>query len=158
MAGGGRAGGVLWVLCCRGRRGMCVRGVLRRCFFLFLFCMMMRTYPSWPPRCLCLPRKRRFGIVRLERPNSLAIPSSRKPRKSSPNVSAKLPLFFVCFQHDRKISVIQCETPPKKLIENSHEKFTFLVLVLSEEGVIVKSSFSRLVRIQDVSTSQGKNS
>ena len=43
-----------------------------------------------PP--LPLPLRSRLGTVRLDRPNSSAIPSSFKPKKSSPKESAKLPL------------------------------------------------------------------
>ena len=39
-----------------------------------------------------LPLRRRFGIERDERPNSAAIPSSRRPRKSSPMSSVNWPL------------------------------------------------------------------
>lgn len=41
---------------------------------------------------LFLPFKSFLGTLRLDMPNSSAIPNSRRPRKSSPNASAKLPL------------------------------------------------------------------
>lgn len=39
-----------------------------------------------------LPLRSRLGIERVERPNSAAIPSSRRPRKSSPISSVNWPL------------------------------------------------------------------
>lgn len=41
---------------------------------------------------LFLPLRSFFGTLRLDKPNSDAMPSSRRPRKSSPSASAKLPL------------------------------------------------------------------
>ena len=42
------------------------------------------------------PFSSRLGTVRLESPNSSAIPSSLRPKKSSPKDSAKLPLDRQC--------------------------------------------------------------
>lgn len=41
---------------------------------------------------LFLPFRSFLGILRLDMPNSAAIPNSRRPKKSSPRASAKLPL------------------------------------------------------------------
>lgn len=47
--------------------------------------------PAWAAP-LFLSLRSFLGIVRLDNPNSAAMPSSRRPRKSSPNESAKLPM------------------------------------------------------------------
>lgn len=49
-------------------------------------------YAAFGPLAFFLPLRRRFGIEREERPSSAAIPSSRRPRKSSPMSSVNWPL------------------------------------------------------------------
>ena len=86
--GGGYGGGgsADFALCFKKKSffflvGVCVEGEAKKA----------RAYVAFG-LAFFLPLRSRLGIERVERPNSAAIPSSRRPRKSSPMSSVNWPL------------------------------------------------------------------
>ena len=100
----------------------------------------MSTYRSWArARPFFFPLSNFLGTERLCRPHSPAIPNSRKPRKSSPNASAKLPLLYAPSQIPR-----QRRGP----VENVHDEFRilFLIIFIPKERIVVDRVNSGLLR------------